>query len=425
MKKHISLILRLLVALAGVGYIIYVVDWTDKLEVPPGQYELVDGTQVNVEKTTAYRLTSGDYDPADPKGVFELQLVDADKQPLGLMTIDAAQLPAAPEPGKDFRLRPGLLTTLKHAKLSLLALGMVLVGPVYLIAAFRWWLLLRVRGLEVSYHNAFRLSMVGCFFNYCMPGSTGGDLVKAFYAAKGSNRRPDAVMTVIIDRVVGLLGLIIIAGIAGLFVDDPRVRPVMLLIWSMAGAAIVGSAFYFSRRIRQITGLDWLLTKMLKPDSMLGKIEQAASAYASHKGVVTLSIGLSLIVHLLIALAGTSAGYALDMKTPMGLMLAVIPVLILVASLPISYQGFGFMEVLAIRLLATPGMANANQIVVMLLLIRLYQVCYSLVGSIYLMRGDIHMHPQADENETPEGEESEGDDAAGDGDTQTILDAKI
>lgn len=416
MKKQLSLILRMLVALAGVGYIIYVVDWSDKMEVPPGDYALVDGGQVSIEKTAAYQLTSGDYDPVHPAGTFEFQITDVDHSPIGRMTLDAAMLPASPELGKDFRLRPGLFTTLRHAKLSLLALGMVLVGPVYLIAAFRWWLLLRARGLEVTYRNAFRLNMVGCFFNYCMPGSTGGDLVRAVYVAKGTNRRPDAVMTVIIDRVVGLLGLIILAGIAGLFVKDARVGPVMLLIWSMAGVAVVGSAFYFSRRLRQLTGLDWLLTRLLKPGSILGKIEQAASAYTEHKGVVTVSIGLSLVVHLLIALAGTAAGYALDIKTPIGLMLAVIPVLILVASLPISYQGFGFMEVLAIRLLATPGLANANQIVVMLLLIRLYQVCYSLIGSGYLLRGDIHMHPQEQD-----GNYSAGDDTA---ETQTILDAK-
>lgn len=395
MKKHLSLILRMFIALAGVGYIVYVVDWTDKLELPPGTYVLADGSERAFSQTTTLKLVSGDFDPAAPRGTFIGQMRDEDGA--SRVVVEASQLPVAPEPGKDIRLRPGLLTTLAHAHYPLLVLGMVLVGPVYLLAAWRWWLLLRARELHVGFGQAFRLSMVGCFFNYCMPGSTGGDLVKAFYAAKGSTRRPDAVMTVIIDRVAGLLGLIILGGIAGVFVDDPRVKPVMVLIWGMAAAAVVCSAFYFSRHVRQATGLGWLLGAMLKPGSALGKIEQAASAYACHKGVVTASIGLSLIVHSLIALSGMMAGYALGMQTPAGTLLAVIPVLILVAALPISYQGFGFMEVLAIRLLATPGMANANQIVVMLLLIRLYQVCYSLTGALYLMRGDIHMHPQVQE----------------------------
>jgi uncharacterized protein (TIRG00374 family) len=246
----------------------------------------------------------------------------------------------------------------------------------------------------VSLSNAFRLSMVGCFFNYCMPGSTGGDLVKAYYAAKGAAHRPDAVMTVIIDRVVGLLGLIVLAGIAGCFVDDPRVSQVITLVWIMMAVVVVISAFYFSRNLRQWTGLDHLLGKVLKPGTIVGKIEQAASAYANHKGVVTVSIAMSLVVHMLIAVSGAMAGYALGIETPLTLMLAVIPILILVAAVPISYQGFGFMEVLAIRLLATPGMANANQIVVMLLLIRLFQVFYSLWGSVYVLRGDIRIHPE-------------------------------
>jgi uncharacterized protein (TIRG00374 family) len=395
MKKHLGLIARLLVALAGIAYIVYVVDWTDKIELPPATYVLADGQQVQLNYTQAFRVTSGDFDPAAPQGVMTCRLRDEQQRVLGELRIDAASLSASPEPGKDIRLRPGLLTTLRHARLNLLLLGLLLAGPIYLIAAFRWWLLLRARGMDVSYHKTFRLSMVGCFFNYCMPGSTGGDLVRAYYIAKGASHRPDAVMTVIIDRVVGLLGLTILAGIAGLFVTDPRVRPVMVLIWSMAGGAVLFSAFYFSRRIRQATGLDWLMGRLLKPGSLLGRVEQAASAYAQHKTVVTGAIGLSLVVHFLIALAGAMAGCALGMKTPLGLMLAVIPVLILVASVPISYQGFGFMEVLGIRLLATPGLANANQIVVMLLLIRLFQVFYSLIGAVYLMRGDIHLHPEA------------------------------
>lgn len=394
MKKHLSLILRLLVALAGIGYIAYVVDWTDKLEVPPGQYELNDGQTLNQTHTQAYRLSSGDFDPAQPEGVFEAVIPSTPDHDGGTLRVAATDLQPTPEPGRDIRLRPGLLTTLRHADLTLLALGLLLVGPIYFIAAFRWWLLLRARGLAVTLSNAFRLSMVGCFFNYCMPGSTGGDLVKAYYAAKGAAHRPDAVMTVIIDRVVGLLGLVVLAAIAGCLVNEPRVNQVTTLVWMLLAVIVVISAFYFSRNLRQWTGLDRLLSKVLKPGSILSKIEQAASAYANHKGVVTFSIAMSLVVHTLIAVSGALAGYALGMQTPLTLMLAVIPILILVAAVPISYQGFGFMEVLAIRLLATPGLANANQIVVMLLLIRLFQVFYSLWGSVYVLRGDIRMHPE-------------------------------
>ena len=59
--------------------------------------------------------------------------------------------------------------------------------------------------------------MIGLASTLFMPGSVGGDLVKAYYVTKdAANKRPQAVMTIFLDRFIGLLGLLTVAGFGAL-----------------------------------------------------------------------------------------------------------------------------------------------------------------------------------------------------------------
>lgn len=330
MKKSSMLVLRIVFALAGLGYIAYALQWSDQLEA-------------------------------------------------------------------GGRVRPGIVTMLREADVTLIIIGFTLFLPIYPIQTLRWWLLMRARGMQVPMWRAFRLTMVGCFFNYCMPGTTGGDVVKAYYAAKNSSRRADAVMSVIFDRITGLLGLVLLAGIAGLFMlHHPVARHVTFYIWLSAAIIVTLSAFYFSRHLRLGSGLDRLL-RNIPPNSLPGKIDQAAVAYRDHKLDVTAAIFMSVPVHLLASTGMAMAGFAIGIEEPLGLLLTVLPVLALAGSVPLTYQGLGVMEGLGAVLLVD---SHFNHIVGMLMLARFYQVAYSLTGSLFLLRGDIHLHPAVELPET-------------------------
>jgi glycosyltransferase 2 family protein len=71
----------------------------------------------------------------------------------------------------------------------------------------RWFVLVRAQDLPFTLGGAFRLGMIGLYFSAFLPGSVGGDIVKAVAIAREQSRRTVAVATVILDRVVGLCGL--------------------------------------------------------------------------------------------------------------------------------------------------------------------------------------------------------------------------
>jgi uncharacterized membrane protein YbhN (UPF0104 family) len=95
----------------------------------------------------------------------------------------------------------------------LLATVFYLFNP--LCVFVRWYWLVRAQGLPFRLRDAFRLGCVGLFWNTVLPGSVGGDVVKATLLAREQRRRTAAVATVLVDRLIGLVGIFFLVGCVG------------------------------------------------------------------------------------------------------------------------------------------------------------------------------------------------------------------
>src|SRR5262249_24521893 len=103
----------------------------------------------------------------------------------------------------------------KPIRVAPLILATVICLTSVLLTFVRWYILVRAQDLPFAFPNALRLGLVGYFFNTMLPGSVGGDLVKATFLAREQSRRTVAVATVLLDRAVGLCGLFWLAAILG------------------------------------------------------------------------------------------------------------------------------------------------------------------------------------------------------------------
>lgn len=112
-----------------------------------------------------------------------------------------------------------------HIEPLLIATGIASVGLI--ITFLRWHYLVQAVGLPFTRYNAIRLGLVGYYFNTFLPGSIGGDIVKAYAIAKEQSRRTVAVATVLIDRIIGLWALVWFVAIIGTVFyigDDPILK---------------------------------------------------------------------------------------------------------------------------------------------------------------------------------------------------------
>src|SRR5204863_5965893 len=128
-----------------------------------------------------------------------------------------------------------------------LALSLVLMGSTIVLGVFRWRMVLRVHGLDLSLGRAAEISLVAHFFNSFLLGSTGGDLLKAYYAARETrHKKTQAVVTVFVDRLLGLWAMLLFAGVMLIFnaqlLTHGRLQALasLMILAMLAGCTAVG-----------------------------------------------------------------------------------------------------------------------------------------------------------------------------------------
>ncbi|MFZ0033715.1 MAG: lysylphosphatidylglycerol synthase transmembrane domain-containing protein, partial [Sedimentisphaerales bacterium] len=93
--------------------------------------------------------------------------------------------------------------------ISVCALGLYVASQ--LIFVSRWYLLLRVQSVKIGYWVAVRLHFLGLLYNNALPSSVGGDVLRAWYVTKHTDRKVEAATSVVVDRAMGVLGLFMMA----------------------------------------------------------------------------------------------------------------------------------------------------------------------------------------------------------------------
>jgi uncharacterized protein (TIRG00374 family) len=132
-----------------------------------------------------------------------------------------------------------------HADYFLLAFAIAL--PSTLLTFVRWFILVRAVELPFRLIDAFRVGFIGLFFNNFMPGSVGGDVIKAAVLAREQDRRTVAVATVIMDRAIALWALIWFVALlgagfwmSGLLVGQgaEQCRKIVTIAWAIVGISV-------------------------------------------------------------------------------------------------------------------------------------------------------------------------------------------
>ncbi|GEM_PF-871238 len=133
-----------------------------------------------------------------------------------------------------------------HAGYFLLAFAVAL--PSTLLTFVRWYILVRAVELPFRLIDAFRLGFIGLFFNNFMPGSVGGDVIKAAVLAREQDRRTVAVATVLMDRAIALWALIWFVALlgAGFWMSGLLIgrgaepcRKIVTIAWTIVGVSVL------------------------------------------------------------------------------------------------------------------------------------------------------------------------------------------
>jgi uncharacterized membrane protein YbhN (UPF0104 family) len=257
---------------------------------------------------------------------------------------------------------------------------------------------MRARGLPARWSRTLRLVYIGAFSNFMLPGTEGGDVVKAWGAAKGTDRRVDAVMSVVFDRITGLLGLALLAAAFSFALAESDLAQT-IGTWTWIGLLVVFVAGIggFAAMLRGWLRLPEVVARF--GGGLPGRLEEALRAYGRHRSTIAAATGVSVVVQLCLAAAAACCAWSLGSEHSLWVLLAAMPVLFLVAAVPLTWQGVGVMEAVGIGLLAAPGLATVNQVVGTLILYRVLELTWALLGGVLLLRGDVQLRPESTSSE--------------------------
>ena len=254
--------------------------------------------------------------------------------------------------GIDMRRSAQAIATIDLRYLAVV-LGLVAIDRAVMI--LRWILLLRAREVRIGTAEAARLFLVSSFVGSFLPAGIGADAARAYGLSRDSATGSDAVASVAVDRLLGILSLVVMA-IVGVLAWMPEGRS----DWRIAGAIVAvavacGAAFWANELLRFVIPAHhhggFVARRLLK-------LADAVGRYRGHRGVLLHVMAWSIVVQILRITQAYLLGAGLGMNVPYGYFLLFMPLGLLMLLLPISISGFGVPQGVIVWLLRPMGVAD-------------------------------------------------------------------
>jgi hypothetical protein len=310
-------------------------------------------------------------------------------------TKDWASLTFAEQVRASWTIGPvGLWETISGVSIVWLLASFVFMGATIFIGVIRWRLVMAVQGLHLSLGRATGISLVAHFFNSFLLGSTGGDLLKAYFAAaETSHKKAEAVTTVVVDRLLGLFAMLLFVSLMALanwniVMSQQRFIAVMLVVLGMlfvSGLVVVLS--FWAGPTKPRLKFEAFLARLPKGEVLVRCIE-ACHAFGEKPGFLPRVLGWSMLLSLACVLQIVALGFGLGQ--PMGehfrVLLLIVPAIICISALPITPSGIGVRENLYVLLLSATAIGIEAKTALSLSLLALAgSLLWSLIGgAVYL-----------------------------------------
>lgn len=261
--------------------------------------------------------------------------------------------------------------------------AIVLFTVSYLLGSLQWWRLLRAENVNIPYRQTLGFYFVGLFFNNFLVSQLGGDVFRMLDIRKTTENSAAAVSTVFLDRVFGLLimsGMALVA--APFFLSRQHVDSRYSLFLLILGACWILLLFLlFSKRVAR--PLAWLFEKTV-PDRICNRCREIYDniyRFGRNRRVLLQIVLISIFVQSTRILTHYLLCRSLGVNLSPVYFFLFIPVVAILASLPVSIGGLGIREQSAVVLFGSVGMA-AQDATVMEFLAYLIAIVTSIPGGL-------------------------------------------
>ncbi len=286
---------------------------------------------------------------------------------------------------------PRLWHYVRSASLTWLAAALGVYFLMILASAWRWGLLLKAQHVDISAQTLTGSFLVATFFNNFLPSNIGGDVIRIADTATPARSRTLAATVVLMDRGVGLLGLVLLAAVAATMAVEEGMPQGPVPAWALwlafAGATLAAAPALLAPEflVRLLGPL-----KRLHPEWVSARLEQLLDVLVRFKeSPVALAgcFGGAVAVQMLLVGFYAAVAHAIGLHISPWHLAVVVPVSFLVQMVPLSLNGFGLREATFSFYFARLGLPIEAALVISLLGAGLVML-FSLSGAaVYVVRG--------------------------------------
>ncbi len=273
-----------------------------------------------------------------------------------------------------------------------------------ILIGLRWWLLLRAQSVKTSFTAAVRLHFLGLFYNNLMPGSVGGDILRAWYVTKHTDKKLESALSVFVDRAIGLLAMLAIAIFCYLLFmrgqshfassqsngKDGFLNLIAEYKWIFIGL-FIGTAvllcFVLSvRPIRTVALKTWsyFYTQMVK---VIEKSKNSIIIYCNKPLTILTTIVLTILLQSMVISSFWLLGINLRVSAGARYYFVFFPITWILAALPVSIAGIGVLEGGIREFFTRFAGAGIEEVLALALCQRFIWVLASLPGAVIHLTG--------------------------------------
>jgi glycosyltransferase 2 family protein len=276
-----------------------------------------------------------------------------------------------------WRARPGaVLEALVHADIGWIALAIALVVVDRVLMAYRWIVLLCPidPAARPPLTAVIRIFFLSTFAGTFLPTSIGADVVRAFGLSQLRVAPGQAVASVLMDRLLGVVSILIM-GIVGLMLAQTqdlasiRAIEVPLAITAVASAAF--AAIVFSEAAATLAESIAVRLPIAIVRKLATDLTRATRAYGRHHAELANVLLSSVGVQVLRIIQAYCLGRALGIDLSVLAYFAFVPLILLVMLLPVSINGIGPSQIAFVWFFGRAGVPDAQSFALSLLFVAL------------------------------------------------------
>ncbi len=240
----------------------------------------------------------------------------------------------------------------------ILAFTLIFIGS--LVAAYRWYTVMHTLDFEGSVSFYTRSYLRGIFLNQLLPSSIGGDTIRVLDVAELGYKKRHALIGVILDRGLGIYGILLVNIIFLNFTTPLLPYSLWLVLNAICVVGIVGFfVFAYIHKLKFLEKIKYAELLIQPSSSMLRVI--------GNWNKLSVQTILTVSVHILTFAGVFFIAHALGVELPVSTFMIIMPPVILLTIIPISLAGWGIREGAMVGLLAFANVSSSDAIAISIL----------------------------------------------------------